>query len=126
MSDLQSLKKQLADLKSQLANEMINASNPAITVEQSKIQQNIDRVEQQIKNLTQNTGVYDYEKQLTGTDYNNPYNYGGSSSKTHIVLNGTNLKRKVYLDDKKKKYIKLNNKHVYLSSIRGKYRYMGI
>lgn len=45
--------------------------------------------------------------------------------KSHVVVRDgcAMVRRIVYTDDKNKKYIKLNGKHVYLNQIVGRYRY---
>lgn len=49
---------------------------------------------------------------------------GGKSLRTHVTISGIKRKCKVHYDDKKRKYIKMNRKIVYLSEIKGKYRYV--
>lgn len=45
----------------------------------------------------------------------------GGTKKNYIIIKKTKVKRRIYYDSNKKKYIKLKSKIVYLHNIRGKY-----
>lgn len=52
-----------------------------------------------------------------------PYLGGKRKISTKIILKGESKARKVYMDASKRKYIRMNGGHIYLSDIRGKYKY---
>jgi hypothetical protein len=66
---------------------------------------------------TEKGGIRPKRQQLS------PRTLGGSSrSKTTTYVIYNNTKRKVYIDDNKKKYIKYKKNNIYLSSIKGSYK----
>ena len=46
---------------------------------------------------------------------------GGNKKKNYVILKKTKVKRRVYHDSNKKRYIKLKSQIVYLDTLRGKY-----
>ncbi len=57
--------------------------------------------------------------------FRTPYKMPGTCLHTYVYIkSGCDLVRRlVYMDEKKRKYVRLNATHVFLNDLRGKYRY---